>query len=295
MAIVSSSPAVGARCAHGRAGVGVVATQNITDPGLAPRVLDGLQRRHSSAARRRGAGAGGYPFRRLPAIARDRPAAARRAFTPVRRALGRDGRGRRRRCGGGRQPAGPCGGSRRHGQRVRGAAADIWAIGSSRACAPDSTPAEKPGPCIRRPFSSCAMCSGRSSTCASIGATMIRWRRSAALWRRYAPQIEDYVQRALDPDRAPRVSAFPEIHKRMHAASTTSHSPSAGRCARKYGVCMQARDWLGAWNASSGFCRRRPGIHDGSSVGRNACSRSGGAPKPARPPQRRDRMRRRTR
>ena len=43
MAIVSSSPAVGARCAHGRAGVGVVATQNITDPGLAPRVLDALQ------------------------------------------------------------------------------------------------------------------------------------------------------------------------------------------------------------------------------------------------------------
>ncbi len=40
IAIASSSPAVAARCAHVRAGVGVVATQNITDPRLGPRGLD---------------------------------------------------------------------------------------------------------------------------------------------------------------------------------------------------------------------------------------------------------------
>lgn len=40
MAISSSSPAVAARCAHARAGVGVVATQNITDPALGPKGLD---------------------------------------------------------------------------------------------------------------------------------------------------------------------------------------------------------------------------------------------------------------
>lgn len=40
MVISSSSPAVAARCAHGRAGVGVAATQNITDPGLGPGLLD---------------------------------------------------------------------------------------------------------------------------------------------------------------------------------------------------------------------------------------------------------------
>ncbi len=34
MAISSSSPAVAARCAHAEAGVGVVASQNITDPAL---------------------------------------------------------------------------------------------------------------------------------------------------------------------------------------------------------------------------------------------------------------------
>ena len=42
MAISSSSPAVAARCAHVRAGVGAVASQNITDPALGPLVLDKL-------------------------------------------------------------------------------------------------------------------------------------------------------------------------------------------------------------------------------------------------------------
>ncbi|MBV8568803.1 MAG: DUF1028 domain-containing protein [Methylobacteriaceae bacterium] len=40
IAVSSSSPCVAARCAHARAGVGVVATQNITDPRLGPRGLD---------------------------------------------------------------------------------------------------------------------------------------------------------------------------------------------------------------------------------------------------------------
>ena len=43
MAISSSSPAVAARCCHVRAGVGAVASQNITDPALGPLVLDRLQ------------------------------------------------------------------------------------------------------------------------------------------------------------------------------------------------------------------------------------------------------------
>lgn len=43
MAISSSSPAVAARCAHVRAGVGAVASQNITDPTLGPLVLDRLE------------------------------------------------------------------------------------------------------------------------------------------------------------------------------------------------------------------------------------------------------------
>jgi len=40
IAISSSSPAVAARCCHARADVGVVASQNITDPSLGPKGLD---------------------------------------------------------------------------------------------------------------------------------------------------------------------------------------------------------------------------------------------------------------
>lgn len=40
MAITSSSPAVAARCSYARAGVGAVSSQNITDPTLGPLVLD---------------------------------------------------------------------------------------------------------------------------------------------------------------------------------------------------------------------------------------------------------------
>lgn len=43
MAISSSSPAVAARCAHVRAGVGAVASQNVTDPLLGPLLLDALE------------------------------------------------------------------------------------------------------------------------------------------------------------------------------------------------------------------------------------------------------------
>jgi uncharacterized Ntn-hydrolase superfamily protein len=44
LAVSSSSPAVAARCAHVRAGVGAVASQNITDPSLGPRGLDLMER-----------------------------------------------------------------------------------------------------------------------------------------------------------------------------------------------------------------------------------------------------------
>ena len=42
VAVTSSSPAVAARCAFARAGVGAVTTQNITNPRLGPALLDAL-------------------------------------------------------------------------------------------------------------------------------------------------------------------------------------------------------------------------------------------------------------
>lgn len=50
IAISSSSPAVAARCAHVRSGVGVVASQNITDPELGVLTLDAMAKGLSSAA-----------------------------------------------------------------------------------------------------------------------------------------------------------------------------------------------------------------------------------------------------
>ena len=43
LAISSSSPAVAARCSFARAGVGAVASQNVTDPALGPLTLDLMQ------------------------------------------------------------------------------------------------------------------------------------------------------------------------------------------------------------------------------------------------------------
>ena len=40
VAIASSSPAVAARCSYARTGVGAVASQNVTDPSLGPKTLD---------------------------------------------------------------------------------------------------------------------------------------------------------------------------------------------------------------------------------------------------------------
>ena len=48
IAISSSSPAVAARCAFAKAGVGVVASQNITDPRLGPKTLLALTEGHSA-------------------------------------------------------------------------------------------------------------------------------------------------------------------------------------------------------------------------------------------------------
>lgn len=44
IAISSSSPAVAARCSHARAGVGAVASQNVTDPALGPMTLDLMEK-----------------------------------------------------------------------------------------------------------------------------------------------------------------------------------------------------------------------------------------------------------
>lgn len=50
VAISSSSPAVAARCSYARAGVGAVASQNVTDPTLGPIALDLMEQGMSAKA-----------------------------------------------------------------------------------------------------------------------------------------------------------------------------------------------------------------------------------------------------
>ena len=50
VAISSSSPAVAARCAYTRAGVGAAASQNVTDPRLGPLALDLMESGNSAKA-----------------------------------------------------------------------------------------------------------------------------------------------------------------------------------------------------------------------------------------------------
>ena len=79
IAISSSSPAVAARCAWARAGVGAACTQNITDPRLGPALLD-LLAAGATAPQAMAAVTGEEPADRLPPTHRRRP--QRRAPRP---------------------------------------------------------------------------------------------------------------------------------------------------------------------------------------------------------------------
>lgn len=70
VAITTSSICVGARCPHARAGVGAVATQNVTDPHLAELVFEHLERGDSAKSA-------------IDAVTRDRPHIDFRQLTAV--------------------------------------------------------------------------------------------------------------------------------------------------------------------------------------------------------------------
>jgi uncharacterized Ntn-hydrolase superfamily protein len=70
VAITTSSIAVGARCPHARAGVGAVATQNVTDPNLGPLLLDFMEKGLDAKAA-------------IAAVVKDRPHIDYRQLTAV--------------------------------------------------------------------------------------------------------------------------------------------------------------------------------------------------------------------
>lgn len=70
VAVTSSSPAVAARCAYARAGIGAATTQNVTDPRLGPQLLEALAAGMSAeAALAKISGGASFPeYRQLTVI-----------------------------------------------------------------------------------------------------------------------------------------------------------------------------------------------------------------------------------
>jgi uncharacterized Ntn-hydrolase superfamily protein len=200
MVIASSSPAVAARCAHARAGAGVVATQNITDPSLGPAILNSL-------------GGGSTAAAALEKVLSGTPHAAYRQVL----ALGLSG------------PAALHTGTQALGITGMATGAHSAAAGNLLANA------EVPGAMVEafeaatghfgarllEALRAGAARGGEAGPLHSAGLLMVRevswpiadlrvdWSEEdpiaalAVLWEVYAPQIDDYVRRALDPRAAP--------------------------------------------------------------------------------------------
>jgi len=201
VAISSSSPAVAARCSHARAGVGAVASQNITDPSLGTAILGRLAG-GASASEALAAALAATPYgayRQILALGRAGPAAAHSGADTLgihATALGSD-------CA--------AGGNLLANTLVPGAMVAAFTQASGRLAARLLT-ALRAG----------LVAGGEAGPVRSAGVLVVRdvawpivdlrvdWHDSdplgalEALWGVYAPQVDDYVQRAVDPSRAPR-------------------------------------------------------------------------------------------
>lgn len=200
VAIASSSPAVAARCAHGRAQVGVVATQNVTDPALAPRVLDALAQGLDARA------AGEQALAGTPYAAYRQLIVVSRFGAPFmhtgERALGIAGQA----CGVDVAAAGnllanpevPAAMVHRF-ESSSGSFAErlLSALAAGLAAGGEAGPVHSAGLLLYRevvwPIVDLRVDWSDEEPLGALG----------ALWQRYRPQLEDYVQRAINPARAP--------------------------------------------------------------------------------------------
>jgi uncharacterized Ntn-hydrolase superfamily protein len=199
VAMASSSPAVAARCAHARAGSGAAASQNITDPRLGTRLLAAM-------------GAGSSAHAAIEQALAATPFGAYRQLV----AIGRDGP--------------PAVHSGTHALGIAGSSVGAHAAAAGNLLASPGIPAQ-----MIRAFDSAgghlgarllealragADAGGEAGPVRSAGLLVVRevdwpivdlrvdWSEDPvaaliSLWEIYAPQMEDYVVRALDPRRAP--------------------------------------------------------------------------------------------
>jgi uncharacterized Ntn-hydrolase superfamily protein len=200
MVIASSSPAVAARCSHARSGAGVVATQNITDPTLGPTILNGL------------AGGAGAAAALEKALAATPHAAYRQVL-----ALGRSG------------PAALHTGTQALG--ITGAAVGAQSAAAGNLLANTEVPGAMVGAFesasghfgarLLEALRAGAARGGEAGPLHSAGLLIVRevswpivdlrvdWTEGdpiaelTGLWGVFAPQIDDYVRRALNPGAAP--------------------------------------------------------------------------------------------
>jgi uncharacterized Ntn-hydrolase superfamily protein len=200
LAISSSSPAVAARCAHARAGVGAVASQNVTDPRLGPRALDLMAAgaTGAEAAARIGAEADHAAWRQVLAIGRDGPPGVHsgpRALGTWAGATGTD-------CAAGGNLLAAAGVPAAMVDAFgasEGALADrlLAALRAGLAAGGEAGPVHSAGLLVvdRQPWAFVDLRCDWTDAC-SIAAL-------EAAWAVYAPQAEAYVTRALDPAAAP--------------------------------------------------------------------------------------------
>ena len=199
MVISSSSPAVAARCAHVRAGVGVVASQNITDPARGPLILDRLEAGMSApdALQAVTEGRAFIDYRQLLVVDRE----GRTAIHSGGQVLGTWGEARGKDCAAGGNlldnPGIPAAmvaafeGSKGHlGERL------MQALEAGLAAGGEAGPVHSAGLKIADRLSW------------PLADLRIDWADDPigmlrAAWDTYAPQMGAYVQRAEDPTQAP--------------------------------------------------------------------------------------------
>ncbi|MFN4203525.1 MAG: DUF1028 domain-containing protein [Tabrizicola sp.] len=199
MAISSSSPAVAARCAHVRAGVGAVASQNVTDPALGPLILDQLAL-GLPAAEALAAVADGRPhidYRQLLVV----DAAGRTAIHSGRQVLGLWGQAQAADCA--------AGGNLLVDELVPMAMVEAFTAATGQL-----------GERLMRALEAGLMAGGEAGPVHSAGLKVadrlswplvdlrIDWSDAPigmlrTAWDIYAPQMSAYVQRAEDPTLAP--------------------------------------------------------------------------------------------
>ncbi|MFD4711457.1 DUF1028 domain-containing protein [Streptomyces sp. NPDC058430] len=201
VAVTSSSPAVAARCAHVRPGVGAVCSQNVTDPRLGTRLLDLLE--------------SGLPAKAAVREVAAQPHAQWRQLT----AVGASG------------PGAVFSGARTLGTYAEAVGPDAVAAGNllsgpgvPRAVLDAFTGADPRAPLARRlldALTAGAAAGGEAGPVHSAGLLVVdaqQWpvtdlrvdwtegdpiAELADLWKLWEPQQEAYVQRALAPDAAP--------------------------------------------------------------------------------------------